>query len=87
MDGSEAPRRGRTLAAIESDLLKAQEAFADADTCAKEAERDRCDALDSINRNQAEFDKVVDGLRQRSVPGSKWDRGIGAGRSGPYPVN
>ncbi len=63
---------GRTLAQIESDLLKADAAFGDADTRLKEAERDRRAAIDTINKHQLEFDKAIAELRQRSTVGSKW---------------
>lgn len=62
----------RGLAAIESDLYKATEAFADANARLQEAERDRNSALETIDRHQTEFDEAIAQLRQRSTPGSKW---------------
>ena len=62
----------RALAEIESDLLKAEAAFADAYKRLEEAERDRCAAIETINRHQTEFDTAVSGLRLRSTAGSRW---------------
>ena len=73
MNASEALERGRrALAEIESDLTKAEDAFADADARIKRAERDRRAALDTIDKHQMELDKVIAELRQRSIAGSKW---------------
>jgi len=72
MNGHGVQKDGRTIAEIEGNLLKAEEAFADADTRFKEAERDRRAALDTINKHQVEFDRAIAHLRQRSIPGSKW---------------
>ena len=72
MNGNDVLQGGRALAQIESDLLTAEAAFADADTRLKEAERDRRAAVDTINRHQMEFDKAVAELRRRSTAGSKW---------------
>ncbi len=73
------PRQGaRALAEIESDLLKAEAAFADADTRLSEAERDRRAAIDTINRHQIEFDTAVSALRQRSTAGSRWRLELGS---------
>ncbi|MCJ2179811.1 hypothetical protein [Novosphingobium album (ex Hu et al. 2023)] len=62
----------RSLAAIESNLHQAGEAFADASTRLQEAERDRNRALEAINKHQVEFDEAIARLRQQSTPGSKW---------------
>lgn len=62
----------RTIAEIESDLLKAEEIFADADARLRKAERDRRAALDAVNTHQMEFDEAFAALRQRSIPDSKW---------------
>ncbi len=62
----------RALSGIESDLLKAEAAFADADVRYKEAERDRRLALETINKHQMEMDSAIDELRQLSMPGTKW---------------
>ena len=62
----------RAIADIESDLLKAEEVFVDADARLKKAERDRRMALDKINKHQMELDEAIEALRQRSIPGSKW---------------
>lgn len=66
-------QRGKTcLAGIENNLLKAEEAFADADARFKEAERDRRAALETINMHQSEMDEAIAELRQHSFPGTKW---------------
>lgn len=62
----------RTLAEIESDLLDAEKAFDEADTRLKKAECDRRDALDAVNKHQAEIDEAIAQLRQRSIVCSKW---------------
>jgi len=62
----------RSLAQIENDLLKAEEAFADADARCKEAELQRRAAFDKLNKHQTELDETIAALRQRSIPGSKW---------------
>ena len=62
----------RCLAGIESDLLKAEEAFIDADTRFKKAELDRQAALETINKHQIEMDNFISEMRQHSVPGTKW---------------
>lgn len=72
MNATELRRINGTIAQIESDLIKAEAAFADADSRLKQAERDRRSAIDTINNCQIEFDKAVARLRERSVPGSKW---------------
>lgn len=72
MNGIESLHGERSLALIESDLLKAEAKFAEADARLKEAQRDRVAALDTINKHQTEFDEAVAELRQRSTPGSKW---------------
>lgn len=69
-DGSE--RGKRCLAGIESDLIKAEEAFADADARFKKAELDRQTALETINKHQIEMDNFISDMRQHSVPGTKW---------------
>lgn len=79
MNGNGAQHNSRAVAEIESDLLKAEEAFADADNRVKEAERDRRTALDTINNCQMEFDKAIAELRQRSAAGSKWHLEMGGG--------
>lgn len=65
-------KRGRSLAEIEIDLLKAEDAFAEADTRFKKAQHDRRAALNLIDKHQVEMDKCFLDLRQRSVPGTKW---------------
>lgn len=72
MSGNDVQRGRRALAEIESDLLKAGEAFAEADTRLKEAECDRLAAIESIDKCQMEFDEAVAELRQGSIPGTKW---------------
>lgn len=65
-------RRGRSLAEIEIDLMKAEDAFAEADTRFKKAQHDRRAALNLIDKHQVEMDKCFLDLRQRSVPGTTW---------------
>ncbi len=72
MSGDKVQRRGRTLAEIEIDLLKAEDAFAEADTRFKKAQHDRRAALNLIDKHQVEMDKCFLDLRQRSVPGTTW---------------
>lgn len=74
MDGDDTSKTRRTLAMVESDLLKSEEAFSEADTRLKQAERNRRAALDAINRYQGEIDEAIAALRQRSVAGSNWSR-------------
>lgn len=62
----------RSLAEIESDLIKAEEAFRDADTRFRKAQQDRRAALSTIDKHQDELDECLLSLRQRSVPGTKW---------------
>lgn len=73
----------RALAEIESDLFKAEAAFADADKRLAEAERDRSAAVDTINQHQTEFDIAVSGLRLRSTAGSKWRLEMGQPEAAP----
>jgi hypothetical protein len=72
MSGDEISQGRRTIATIEGDLLKAEAAFSEADTRLKQAESDYRNALDKINKYQAEIDGTVADWRQRSVTGSKW---------------
>jgi multidrug resistance efflux pump len=69
----------RSVAEIESELLKAEAAYADANTRLKSAEQERQAALDSINQHQAEFDRAAEELRRRSAPSSKWGAGFSQG--------
>ncbi|QIG53182.1 hypothetical protein G6N82_02550 [Altererythrobacter sp. BO-6] len=62
----------RSLAEIESDLLKAEKAFLDADSRFRKAQQDRRAALSTIDKHQDELDECLLALRQRSVPGTKW---------------
>lgn len=78
MIGSEAQGGGRKLAEIEIDLLKAEEAFADADARFKKAQHDRRAALNLIDKHQVEMDECFLEMRQRSVPGTKWRQETGA---------
>jgi peptidoglycan hydrolase CwlO-like protein len=66
----------RSVSEIESDLLKAEAAYADANTRLKSAEQERQSALDSINQHQTEFDRAAEELRRRSAPSSKWGAGL-----------
>lgn len=72
MSQNERERGNRCLAGIESDLIKAEEAFADADARFKKAEIDRQTALETINKHQIEMDNFISEMRQHSVPGTKW---------------
>ena len=72
INAPESRQGARALAEIESDLLKSEAAFADADKRLEAAERDRRAAIDTINRHQMEFDTAVAGLRLRSTAGSRW---------------
>ena len=75
MPGQGTQGNGRSLAAIEADLIKAEGAYADADARLREAKRDRDAALDTINKHQNEFDEGVAALRNRSISGSRWKPG------------
>lgn len=77
MIGNEARGGGRKLAEIEIDLLKAEEAFADADARFKKAQHDRRAALNLIDKHQVEMDECFLEMRQRSVPGTKWRQEAG----------
>lgn len=77
MNENEASLSGRALADIESDLVKAEKAFVDADARFTQAERDRRTALDTINKHQTELDSAISELRQRSIAGSRWDLDVG----------
>ena len=72
MTGNVAQKIGRTLAEIESDLVEAEAAFADADERFKKARHDRRAALSTIDKHQDELDECLLYMRQRSVPGTKW---------------
>lgn len=62
----------RSLAEIESDLLKAEQEFLDADSRFRKAQQDRRSALSTIDKHQDELDECLLSMRQRSVPGTKW---------------
>lgn len=72
MTGNEAQKCGRSLAEIESDLVEAEAAFADADDRFRKARQDRRAALSTIDKHQDELDECLLRMRQRSVPGTKW---------------
>jgi len=72
MNGEDASQKRRTLASIESELLKAEEAFIEADHRLNKAESDRRAALEKINKHQTEIDEAIATLRQGSIAGSKW---------------
>lgn len=73
----------RDLARIESDLTKAENAFIDADTRLKAAERERTAALHEIDKHQAEMDVAIIELRKRSSPGSRWRIELETGSKAP----
>lgn len=75
MGKQDADASRRSLADIESDLLRAETAYGDADSRMILAERERQTALQTINRHQAELDAALATLRQRSTPGSRWRPG------------
>lgn len=77
MSGNDGQNGGRTLAEIENDLHRAEEAFADADARYKKAQQDRRAALNTIDKHQVELDECILELRQRSVPGTKWRQELG----------
>ncbi len=78
------PNQGaRALSQIESDLLKAEAAFADADKRLDEAQRDRRAAIETIDRHQTEFDTAVSALRLRSTAGSRWRVEMGGRGAAP----
>lgn len=72
MSEGQTQKGARSLAEIESDLIKAEEAFRDADTRFRKAQQDRRAALSTIDKHQDELDECLLSLRQRSVPGTKW---------------
>lgn len=65
----------RSLAAIAEELIESEKMFADADARWKKAQADRLAALEKINQNQLEIDDLVERLRNRSLPGTRWYRG------------
>lgn len=67
----------RNFADIESDLLKAQANYADANKRLEAALQERAEALASINAYQEEFDTGISSLRKSSVPGTRWHDGSG----------
>lgn len=64
--------KARCLAQVETDLIKAEDAFADADARLKAARADRAAAIELINDHQREMDSLIADMRRRSVPGTKW---------------
>lgn len=64
--------KARCLAQVENDLIKAEDAFADADSRLNAARRDRAAAIELINDHQREMDSLIADMRRRSVPGTKW---------------
>jgi hypothetical protein len=72
MSENQAQQGGRNLAEIETGLLSAEKAFADADARFKDAERDRRTALDAIDKHQIEMDNFISEMHRRSMPGTKW---------------
>lgn len=62
----------RCLSEVESDLVKAEDAFADADARLKAAKADLAAAIGMINEHQEELDSLIADMRRRSVPGTKW---------------
>jgi len=64
----------RALSQIESDLIKAEDEFVDADKRVKRAERDRDQALEKMSLYQTEIDDAVAALHKRGIAGTKWGR-------------
>jgi hypothetical protein len=71
----------RSLAQIESDMIAAEAAYAEAENRLNQAQRDRDAALAAINRHQSELDAAVGRLRERSPAGSVW-KGKGGSAAG-----
>lgn len=67
----------RSLAQIESDMIAAEEAFAEAEKRLEQAQKDRDAALAAIDRHQSELDAAVSRLRERSPTGSHWKGRVG----------
>lgn len=65
----------RPLAGIEAELHEAELAYADANARYMEAECDRRIALETISKRQIEIDTAVGLLRERSIPGTRWNTG------------
>lgn len=63
----------RNLAQIESDMIAAEAAYAEAEKRLEQAQKDRDAALIAINRHQSELDMAVSRLRERSPAGSHWN--------------
>lgn len=79
MMGNDAGTSTRTLADIEADLIRAEQAFADADARYKTAQQDRRLALSTIDQHQDELDDCLLRMRQKSVAGTKWCRALEKG--------
>lgn len=80
MTHDDAMQGARSLAQIESDMVAAEAAFADADARLRQAERDRHAAIEALNRHQSEVDAAIARLRLRSPEGSTWHRQAGGGK-------
>jgi hypothetical protein len=78
MERRDGKPNNRSLATIAEDLIESEKMFADADARWKKAQADRLAALEQINRHQHEIDDLVETLRNRSLPGTRWYRGSGA---------
>jgi hypothetical protein len=66
----------RPLGEIESELLKAESAFAEADDALKKAKKARETALEDIICHQLELDNAIKKLRSAATPGSRWHSAI-----------
>lgn len=77
MKANNAAPDSRSLAQIESDMIAAEKAFAEAEERLKQAKRDSDAALSAINQHQSELDAAVARLRERSPAGSAW-KGAGS---------
>lgn len=72
MEANNSMQRPRTLAQIESDMVTAEEAYAEAEERFKQAQLDRDAALAAINQHQSELDEAITRLRDRSPAASLW---------------
>lgn len=72
MGNSDSTKTVRSIAAIEKDLLNAQDSFADAEKRYILARQDCDAALDRTNEHQTELDEAIADMRKRSVRGSMW---------------
>lgn len=75
MKANDPAQGSRGLAQIESDMIAAETAYAEAENRLRQAQRDRDAALAAINQHQSELDAAVTRMRERSPVGSAWKAG------------